>query len=135
MDHYFQVFYEAAWSASIIPLSSDATFTAMQLFGGYDMRFAAMLAVTGATLGQIFNLMVGRFLLTFHKRNLLHVSDYWYARISTLFNKYGVFLILFSWVSIMKVVLVLAGFLDTRIRFVLPLIVIGQLYHYGSYLL
>jgi len=135
MDHYFQVFYEAAWSASIIPLSSDAAFQAMRLFGGYDMQFAVFLAVTGATLGQIFNLMLGKFLLTFHRKNLLYVSDYWYARVATLFNKYGVFLILFSWVSILKVILILAGFLDTRIRFVLPLIVIGQLYHYGQYLL
>ena len=135
MEHYFTLFYEAAWTASIIPFSTDATFVSMVSFGGFDMRIPAILSIMGATLGQIFNLMLGKFLLSFHKKGILHVTEYWYNKVSNAFNKYGVFLLLFSWVSFLKVLLVLAGFLDTRIRFALPLALIGQIYHYSSYLL
>ena len=135
MNNYYSVFIEALWSASIIPFSTDATFAAMSAFGGFDMKIPALIAIIGATLGQIFNLMLGGFLLGFHRKGLLYVNEYWYNRVSVIFNKYGVFLLLFSWVSFLKVLLVIAGFLDTRIRFVLPLVVIGQIYHYSSYLL
>ena len=131
MEYYFKIFYESAWSASVIPFSNEATFFAMQAFGGFDMKIPVLLAVTGATLGQLFNLMLGKFLLSFYRKGQLHVSEYWYNRVSVLFNTYGIFLLLFSWVSILKVLVVLTGFVGTRTRFALPLIVLGQFYYYG----
>jgi len=135
MDHYFDVFFEALWTASVVPFSTDATYAAMNAFGGFDMRVPFALAVTGASIGQVFNIVVGKFLLTLHQKGQLHVSEKWYGRISQNFNKYGIFLLLFSWVSFLKVLVVVAGFVGTRIRFALPLIIIGQIYHYGSYLM
>ena len=135
MEHYFNIFFEALWTASIIPFSSDATFASMSAFGGFDMKIPFVLAVTGATLGQIFNLMVGKFMLQLHQKGRLYVSEIWYQRVAYYFNKYGIFLLLFSWVAFLKVLLIIAGFVGTRVRFALPLVILGQIYHYGSYLL
>jgi len=135
MDYNAQVFLEALWAASIIPFSNDATFSAMAAFGNFDMHIPAVIAIIGATMGQIFNLIIGRLFLELHKKGLLYVKAVWYDRIAGIFNKYCVFLLLFSWVSILKLLLVFAGFLGTGIRFALPLILIGQIYHYSSYLM
>ena len=135
MDYNTQIFLEALWTASIIPFSNDATFAAMASFGGFDMHVPAVIATIGATMGQSFNLIVGRLFLELHKKGLLYVKPAWYEKIAGIFNKYCVWLLLFSWMSILKLVLVFAGFLGTGIRFALPLILIGQIYHYSDYLL
>lgn len=134
MDYNLNVFLEALWGASILPFGSEATFAAMAAFGTFDMKIPALLALTGGVLGQLLNLTIGRVFLSLHHKGLLFVKQYWYDRIATLFNKYGTWLIVFSWVSILKLVLIFAGFLGTRTRFALPLILAGQVYHYWQYL-
>ena len=130
---YFNIFLESAWKASIIPLGNDTTFFAMKAFGNYNMTTPFLLSITGAMLGQLFNWLVGRFLVG-HKARM-KVSDYWQNRVSTLFNKYGIFLLLFSWVPLCNLIVVLAGFVGTRIKIVLPLVMAGQIFYYGCYLI
>lgn len=136
MDIYFRVLYESAWVASVLPFSSEATFFAMRSFGGFNMPLAAALSVAGATIGMSFNWLLGRLLYNLHqKKHTFHISESWYKRVAELFNKYGVFLLLFSWAPLLKFVVVIAGFLNTRYRFVLPLIVIGHIFSYGYFVL
>ena len=135
MEHYFNVFFEAVWANSIIPLASEATFLTLKSFGGYNMPLAAALGVVGATFGQIFNFLLGKGLLNLHRKGLLHVNDYWYGKISKLFNTYLVFTLFFSWAPLCKLLVVIAGFLGCKPRFVLPLVIIGQIFNYASYLL
>lgn len=132
MEKYFKVFYEAAWVNSLIPFASDATFTAMHLFGGFNMHWAAICATAGATLGLVGNWLLGQLLLKLHATSRLHIVQARYDRASYLFNTYGIFLLLLSWAPLCKVILVLAGFLDARLKFVLPLVVVGQLLFYLS---
>ncbi len=130
MELYLKVFYEEAWANSLVPFATDATFSALNLFGGYNMHMAAILATAGATLGLVFNWLIGQMLLKMHATSKLHVSADRYARVSYLFNKYGIFLLLLSWIPLCKAILVLAGFLDAKLKFVLPLVVVGQLFFY-----
>jgi len=134
MDHYISVFIESARVASIIPFSSEPTFFAMFYFGGFNMLFATALAVAGATVGMSFNWFVGKILLEWHKKRPLHVSEYWYNKCSLLFNKYGAVFVVLSWLPAMKLILVIAGFLNVRYRFLLPLIIAGHALCYGYYL-
>jgi len=135
MSFYLPIFLESAWVASIIPMSSEPTFFAMKAFGGYDMAIPFLLAIAGATLGQSLNWLVGKMLLRLEKNKKLNISDYWYHRVAGLFNQYGIFLLLLSWVPLCNLLVVLAGFVGTKPKIVLPLIIIGQAAHYGSYLL
>jgi membrane protein YqaA with SNARE-associated domain len=130
MEYYIKVFYEEAWSASLIPFASSATFSALNLFGGHNMHMLALFATAGATLGLIFNWLVGHLLLKLHLKSNLNVSHKIYDRISTIFNKYLIFLLLFSWVPLCKILLLFAGFLDAPLKFVLPLVVVGQLLYF-----
>jgi membrane protein YqaA with SNARE-associated domain len=98
------------------------------------MPLATALAVAGATIGMSVNWLIGKSLLKIHQKKKLSVSEYWYNKCSQLFNKYGAILVLFSWLPLMKLMLVAAGFLNVRFRFVLPLIIIGHTIGYGYYL-
>ena len=122
MDFYLKAFLEGAWTASIIPLGNDTTFAAMRLFGGYNMHLAFLLATAGACLGQLFNYGVGRALLNQRGKHKFNVSDYWYARISTNFNKYCIFLILFCWAPLCNLLLVLAGFTRAPVKLPGPML-------------
>ncbi|MBY0407870.1 MAG: hypothetical protein K2Q01_09265 [Rickettsiales bacterium] len=132
MENYLKVFLEAAWTNSLVPFAPDATFSAMKLFGGYNMHMAAILATAGASLGLLLNWLIGQGLLKMHAKSNLHVSEQRYQRVSYLFNKYGIFLLLFSWVPLMKIIMLLAGFLNAPLKFVMPLVVVGQLFFYLS---
>lgn len=130
MENYIKVFYETAWVNSLIPLASDATFSAMLLFGGYNMHLASLIATAGATLGLTFNWYIGHALSKMHVNSKLHLSEESYRRASHLFNKYGIFILLLSWAPLCKLILLLAGFFNAPLKFVLPLVVIGQLFFY-----
>lgn len=132
MEFYFKVFYEEAWANSLIPFASEATFTSMISFGGYNMIIASIIATAGATVGLIFNWFLGQLLLKMHVSTKLHVSEENYQRASTIFNKYCIFVLFFSWAPLCKVILLLAGFLNSRLKFVLPLAVVGQLIYHLS---
>jgi membrane protein YqaA with SNARE-associated domain len=125
----FPIFFQSAWKASIIPLGQDTAFFAMKAFGNYDMTFPLVLAVVGATIGQMFNWYIGKWLIA--HRAQMKINDYWLNRVSSLFNKYGIFLLLFSWAPLCNFFVVLAGFVGTKPKIVLPLIIIGQAAYYG----
>jgi len=127
------ILLESAWKASIIPFGNDATFFAMKSFGNYDMAVPFLLAVIGATIGQMFNWWIGTILLR-HK-DKLKINEHWYAKVSKLFNRYGVFLLLFSWAPLCNLLVVIAGFVGAKPKIVLPLIIIGQAFNYGRYLI
>ena len=130
MENYWKVFYEAAWANSMFPFASDATFPAMNLFGGYNMHIAAILATAGATAGLILNWFMGQLLLKLHTTSKLPIRQDYYERVGYVFNKYLIFVLLLSWLPLCKIILLLAGFLNSRLKFVLPLVVTGQLLFY-----
>lgn len=131
MEHYFNVFIEALWNASVIPLGHEPTLAAMQSFGGFNMPLAVTIAITGATTGMMLNWLIGVLILKSKPRSV----GGWYEKASRLFNTYGIFLLLFTWAPMLKILPVVAGFLNVRFRTALLLIAIGQVVSYGRLLL
>lgn len=131
MNHYLPILLETAWKASIIPLGNDPTFFAMKDFGGYNMPLACALAVIGGTTGQIFNWWIGRLLWKFP---VMSEPPRWYPEFKRVFNRYGVFFLVFAWAPLFNVLALAAGFSRTRARIALPLLFIGEAAHYGWYL-
>lgn len=135
MEHYFNVLIESAWAASIVPMSNEATFTAMRLFGGYNLWAGFIISTIGATTGQLFNWYIGHTLLKFRHRYNWNVSDRWYNWCSSFFNKYLLFMLLFSWWPICNILVIVFGFLKTPLRLVAPLLLVGYLFRYGLMIL
>ncbi len=134
-DLYLQVLLESAWTASIIPMSSEPTYFAMQSFGGYDMHKAFALAVFGSSCGQLFNWLIGKFLFSLKNKGAFKLDERWYQRVNFLFNRYGVFTLFFCWAPLCNVLVAVSGFINTRLTIVLPLVVLGEMFNYGRILL
>lgn len=132
MNMYIQVFFESAWNASIVPFGSEATLYAMKAFGGHDMALAALLAVAGGVLGQMFNWGVGALMLWVKRSGKAHImSDAFYAKAQRVFHRYLLFLLFFAWAPLLKFTVLAAGFLQVRPRTTLILVTAGYVLHYG----
>jgi membrane protein YqaA with SNARE-associated domain len=130
-DLYPQVFIEAAWLASIIPMGNDTAFHAMSGFGEYDMTVPVILAVIGATLGQMFNWYFGTLLQKLKYTKNLTMSPDAFIRFEYYFRRYGIYLLLFSWGPLCKLLPVLAGFANVPPKTVALIVAIGYIGHYG----
>jgi membrane protein YqaA with SNARE-associated domain len=125
-----EVFLEALHTASIVPLAHEPTLYAMKAFGTYSLHAPVALAIIGATLGQIFNWYVGRLLLYYEHKGKFRINPHHYERTRTLFNTYGIFLLLLSWMTLCNLLVVLAGFLNIPLKKALPLVFAGTAAHY-----
>jgi len=132
MENYLHILLESAWVASLIPLGQEPTFFAMRAFGGFDMRPAAVVSVIGATCGQMFNWWVGMQLLRLKQKR--SITETWDVKASALFNRYGIYLLVFCWVPLGKLLPLIARFLGARPRTAFALIVVGEIFNYGQYL-
>lgn len=130
-----QLFLEAAHHASIIPFGNDITFHAMRLFGTYPMGVPVALSIIGAILGHVFNWYFGRTLIFFEYKGKYRMDPVRYERVRTLFEKYGIYLLLFSWAPLCNLLPVAAGFLKLPLKKILPFVIAGLAWHYGQALL
>lgn len=135
MSDYLNVLIESAWVASVIPGSAERTFFAMKGFGGYSLQLACVLAVIGATIGHIFNWWLGTQIDKLQHKQGKGFNPAAYANVQQKFNKYGLFILLLSWLPMLNIFVVAAGILRLPLRTALPLIIIGQVAAYGYYLL
>lgn len=131
MDFYPDILLEALHEASIVPLGQETTFHAMRAFGAHDMTLPFLLAVTGALLGHLVNWYVGRTLLYFEHKGKFRINPHWYERLRDMADKYGVFLLLFSWLPLCNLLTVAGGFFKLPLKKVMPFIAAGLLAHYG----
>ena len=135
MTLYLPILFESAWVASIIPFSSEPTFFAMKAFGGFNMPLATALAILGASGGMALNWAIGRFLIRFKNSGIFKISDDDYAYGAHMFNRYGIVLLLISWMPLCNLLAVIAGFLGTKPKVALALLMVGEMFNYGRYLL
>jgi membrane protein YqaA with SNARE-associated domain len=128
---YPQVFFEAAWLASIIPMGNDTAFHAMKAFGEHNMTVPVILAVIGATLGQLLNWYFGTLLQKLKYTKNMTMSEDAFIRFEYYFRRYGIFLLLFSWGPLCKLLPVLAGFANVPPKTVAIIVAIGYIGHYS----
>lgn len=153
MNNLLHIFIESTWSANAVslvlngfnfllsffnegksplPLPAEATLIAMKYFGYRPMTVPVAVAIAGAMTGQVFNWIIGLWL--WKHRNKLHIGPDRYERIATLFRKYGIFLLFFSWAPILNLLPILAAFTRAPTLPTLTLVLLGEVYAYGTLL-
>lgn len=132
---HLQLFIEAAWTASLIPMGNDTAIHAMDAFGTHDMLFPVLLSIIGATIGQTFNYYIGIGLQKVKYTRNMTLSNDAYVRFEYYFNKYGIYLLLFTWAPLCKLLPLMAGFARSPRHKVILVICAGYLYFYGQMLL
>ncbi len=136
MGAYLDVFIESILANSIIPFMHEPSFFAMHSFGGYNMPLAAVLAILGSFIGAAFNFALGLGLLRLYRRknDRKHLPIDKYNKFKHTFSRYFIILLPLSWMPLLNILVLLAGFFGTKARLVLSLVLAGQIAHYGWYL-
>ncbi len=126
---YLQVFTDGIISSLVIPVHSQTTFFAMKAFGSFDvqqMQLSATVATLGATFGHLLNYGFGQLALKGLLSLKPNLTGNGFSKVANFFNSYGLFVLLLSPYGISGIFSVAAGAFRTRLRYALPLLLIGQ---------
>jgi membrane protein YqaA with SNARE-associated domain len=118
-------------SATILPLSSELVLAGAIAARPHELWILVCVATIGNVAGAIVNSLIGRGIVHFRDRKWFPLSAAQYARAEAMFNRYGLWSLLFSWVPIIGDPLtVIAGALHVRFVPFLILVAIGKAARY-----
>jgi membrane protein YqaA with SNARE-associated domain len=131
MTTYFFLFFISFLAATIFPLSSELTLIALLKTGIYSSFLIIGTASLGNILGSIFNWFLGFYLLNHVKKKWFPFKQNQINNASKIFNKYGVWSLLFAWVPVIGDPLTLiAGILRVKFLLFLTLVALGKISRY-----
>jgi len=119
--------------ATIIPFGSEAYFITLLSLGNYNGLLLLTAASIGNILGSLFNWICGYYINYFIKKSWSPINNKIINRGNKIFNKYGKWSLLFSWVPFVGDPIT---FVAGTLRFpVIPFIVLVSIGKVGRYLL
>lgn len=129
---YLILFFHAFLAGSILPFPSEATLVSAVLLGEGETIGLLAAASAGNILGAASNWYLGRYCLRWQHKKWFPVSADKLEKATRLMNKYGYWLLLFSWVAILGDPLTFAaGVLRLRFAIFLPLVAVGKIGRYA----
>ncbi|MGW8193217.1 MAG: YqaA family protein [Desulforhopalus sp.] len=119
-------------AATVLPLGSEWLLVVMVL-QGFDLPKVVMTATVGNFLGGCTTYLIGVWGSTVVIRSVLRISDHQLARANHLYEKYGSWSLLFSWLPVVGDPLcLLAGVFRTSwVRFGV-LVFVGKFFRYAT---
>lgn len=109
------LFTAAFAAATIIPLQSEVVFVALQLAGRVPVAWLIIVASIGNTLGALVNYYIGIGITRFEGKRWFPATPAQMARAEAWFQRWGIWVLLISWLPGGDVMTVMAGVLRTRI--------------------
>lgn len=97
---YALLFSSAFFAASLLPLQSEAIFTAMVINGKYQAWFLLLVASIGNVLGALLNWWLGKQLLRYQQRQWFPVKPERLQKAQTIYQRYGYWSLLGSWLPV-----------------------------------
>ena len=127
----FGLFVAAFLSATLLPGSSEAALAAALASSQEELWPALIVATLGNTLGSCVNWALGLYVAHWRGHRFFPVKDKDFARYETLYQKYGLWSLLASWVPIIGDPLtVMAGVFGTPLRLFVPIVAVAKLARY-----
>lgn len=93
------LFVVSLLASSILPLGSEWLLVAM-IIQGHAFLPVVLIASLGNYLGACTTYMIGRWGAVFLTTRLLHLDDKQLSRAQALYNRYGIWSLLFSWLPV-----------------------------------
>ncbi len=75
MEFLPAILWEAFLAVQLIPLKAEATFYALQGFGGHNMLLPAVAGAVGSTVGHGINFAIGKLFLNFKNRGQIYINE------------------------------------------------------------
>lgn len=125
------LFFSALVSATILPGMSEAVLAGVLALGVSSTPLAIAVATLGNTLGSVVNWVIGRFLGGHRDHPRFPVSRETFERYVAAFQRWGVWILLLSWVPVIGDPLtVIAGVLRTPLWLFVPVVAVAKLARY-----
>lgn len=129
---YLALFAISFLAATLVPAQSELVLAGMLLLRSYHTLLLLGIATTGSTLGSCVNWLLGRFVESFRNRRWFPVSPATLTRAEALYQRWGIWSLLLSWVPMIGDALTLvAGILRVRL---VPFVLLVLIAKGGRYL-
>jgi membrane protein YqaA with SNARE-associated domain len=129
---YAALFLSALASATLLPGSSDAALLALLASGNGDPTLLVAAATAGNVARSLLTWGLGRYLLHLSAQPSFPVRPADYTRAAGWFRRYGIWLLLFSWLPVVGHPLTLAA--GAARVWLLPFLILVSLGKAGRYL-
>lgn len=114
-----------------LPASSELVLAGFLAAGEGQPASLVVAATAGNIIGSIINYFIGRYVSGLSDRPWFPISEDRMRRVSWQFNRYGVWILLLSWLpAIGDVITTVAGLARTDFRLFLILTAIGKFFRY-----
>ena len=125
------LFIAAFLSATLLPGSSEAALAAALASERTGLTEGLLVATCGNTLGSCVNWALGRFVTRWRGSRFFPVKDRDFERYCALYQKYGLWSLLASWVPIIGDPLtVMAGIFQTPLKLFIPIVAFAKFMRY-----
>ena len=124
------VFVAAFVAATIVPFQSEVIFVALQMAGKVPVVWLVVVASLGNTLGAVVNYYIGYGISRFESKSWFPATPEQMARAERWFERWGVWVLLVSWLPVGDVMTVVAGVMRTPLWLFLLLVGIAKTTRY-----
>ena len=130
LSSLFGLFVAAFVAATIVPFQSEIIFAALQVAGRVPVVWLVIVASIGNTLGAVLNYYIGFGITRFEGKRWFPATPAQMARAEAWFQRWGVWVLLVSWLPVGDVMTVMAGVMRTRLWVFLVLVGIAKTTRY-----
>ncbi len=124
------MFAAAFVAATIVPFQSEVVFVGFQVAGQVPLVWLVAVASLGNTLGAVVNYVLGRYISRFESKSWFPASPAQMAKAEVWFQRWGVWVLLVSWLPVGDVMTVVAGVMRTPLWLFLLLVGIAKTTRY-----
>ena len=118
-------------AATILPAQSEILLGYLYLTGNNNPYILLLYATIGNVLGSCINWVIGRYLRTLEHKKWFRSQENKLAKASYLYNKYGIWTLIFAWLPFIGDPLtIVAGLLRTNIYIFVALVTLGKITRY-----
>jgi membrane protein YqaA with SNARE-associated domain len=131
LEAYLFLFFDSFFANFILCFSNEMAAKLVIIFGNYNRFLVFIVTLSGSILGLTANFTIGRYLTFLKDTGFLKNKSAEIANAEIKWNKFVVWLLLFSFISaIANPLSLIAGFLRTNFKKFLSLILIGKFSYY-----
>lgn len=132
IEGYIALFISSFVAATLLPTSSEAVLASLVAMGGFDSIALWTTASIGNTLGASVNWLLGRWCLSWTTESWFPFKSLQIERATRIFRKYGVWMLLLSWLPIVGDPLTfVAGLLRVNFPLFVGLVFVGKAARYA----
>jgi membrane protein YqaA with SNARE-associated domain len=126
----FGMFVAAFVAATVVPFQSEIIFVALQVARTVPVEALVIVASIGNTLGALINYYIGQGITRFESKRWFPATPAQMKRAEVWFERWGVWMLLVSWLPGGDVMTVVAGVMRTPVWLFLVLVGIAKTTRY-----